>query len=72
MQLGTRWSVGAPIPRAVPELLHATIATVEADQGPETRATWTLTFLEGRAIAELDAGVEVRENADGTVSVEAF
>lgn len=69
MQLGTRWSVGTPIPRAVPELLHAAIRAAEADV---SSGSWTLTFLEGRAIAELDAGIEVLEQADGTVTTGRF
>jgi len=61
MQLGTRWDAGATPPaRLDPEVLAA-IADVEAalpaDAGPGLR--WTLTWLEGRPVAELDDGETV-------------
>ncbi|WP_434812161.1 hypothetical protein [Microbacterium sp. bgisy189] len=68
MQLGTRWSIGADIPRAVPAALHPHIRAVEAECD-DPQARWTLTFLEGRAIADLDVGVLVEQQADGTVTV---
>lgn len=70
MQLGTRWTARTEIPRAVPAALHAQIAQVEQllpDAQPLPR--WTLTWLEGRAYAELDSGVIVSQQADGSVAV---
>lgn len=72
MQLGTRWVAGAAAPAAVPASIRDAIAAADAELAAGTRAHWTLTFLEGRAIAELDAGVEVSEQADGSVAVERF
>lgn len=70
MQLGTRWTAGGEPPASVPPVLRAAIAEVERDQpagGPGAR--WTLTFLEGRPIADLDTGVTLSLRADGTVAV---
>jgi hypothetical protein len=55
MQLGTRWSVRATPPR-LPEPLLARIAEVEAGLPADTTLRWTLTWLEGRPIVELDDG----------------
>lgn len=70
MQLGTRWAAGTPVPRAVPVALHPAIAAAELTE--PAGGSWTLTFLEGRAIAELDAGIEIVENADGTTTTSRF
>ena len=53
MQLGTRWATGSEPPASVPAALRPAIAEVES-RG--LSGHWTLTWLEGRAIAELDAG----------------
>lgn len=66
MQLGTRWAVGSAVPRSVPEELHATIAEVESVHAAPG-AHWTLTWLEGRPIAELDSGWEVLSDSSGEV-----
>lgn len=66
MQLGTRWPAGSTPPASVPAELHAAITDVEAQVTAE-RAYWTLTWLEGRPIAELDAGWEVIVDAAGEV-----
>ena len=65
MQLGTRWAAGTTPPPSVPGHLREVIAQADAD-APEG-SHWTLTWLEGRALAELDSGVEVVELADGSV-----
>lgn len=72
MQLGTRWAAGTTPPRSVPAELHTAIADAEqraaATEGTGgATAHWTLTWLEGRPIAELDAGWEVLLTADGEV-----
>lgn len=58
MQLGSRFSVGHA-PSSLPEALKERIAAVEASLADEDRASlrWTLTWLEGRPIVELDNGV---------------
>lgn len=73
MQLGTRWTAREEPPAAVPAALHAQIAAVEAALNPDGLSApapkWTLTFLEGRPIAELDTGVIVAQEASGEVVV---
>ena len=73
MQLGTRWTSGQQPPAAVPTSLHAQIAAVDAavpgDGLGQPRPRWTLTFLEGRPISELDTGVIVEATANGDVIV---
>jgi hypothetical protein len=70
MQLGTRWTARTAPPAAVPEQLHAQLAAVEEDLPPGGPAPrWTLTWLEGRPVAELDTGVIVTVDRDGEVVV---
>jgi hypothetical protein len=73
MQLGTRWTSGDPPPAGVPAILHEQIAAVDAavvsDILGQPRPRWTLTFLEGRPIAELDLGFVVEATASGEVVV---
>ena len=61
MQLGSRFSVGKT-PRAIPAELAARIQEVEDSLSDEERASlrWTLTWLENRAVVELDNGVILR------------
>ncbi|MHC2998979.1 hypothetical protein [Microbacterium sp. HJ5] len=69
MQLGTRWTSGDEPPRAVPEALRRGICSVDetipADQLGQPRPRWTLTWLEGRPIAELDTGIIVSLDENG-------
>ncbi|RKS84924.1 hypothetical protein DEU37_2986 [Microbacterium sp. AG790] len=73
MQLGTRWTSGDEPPTAVPVVLRAQIHAVDralpGDDLGQPRPRWTLTFLEGRPIAELDTGVIVEVAASGEVTV---
>lgn len=69
MQLGTRWATGTQPPASVPPDLHPVIADVES-RG--LTGHWTLTWLEGRAIAELDAGWEVLQTSSGEVVARPF
>lgn len=69
MQLGTRWATGSAAPASVPAALRPAIAEVEA-QG--VAGMWTLTWLEGRPIAELDAGWEVLVTTSGEVIARPF
>lgn len=70
MRLGTRWAVGAQIPAVVPPVLRPTLAEVEATLAPASPPhMWTLTFLEGRPIAELDTGVTVALRPSGDVVI---
>jgi hypothetical protein len=69
MQLGTRWTSGDEPPKAVPDALRrgveAVDATIPGDLYGQPRPRWTLTWLEGRPIAELDTGVIVSLDEDG-------
>lgn len=73
MQLGTRWTSGDQPPSAVPEILREQIAAVDVtiDQDPlgQPRPRWTLTWLEGRPVAELETGVIVRVDREGEIVV---
>ncbi|MCU1440600.1 MAG: uncharacterized protein JWP85_1597 [Rhodoglobus sp.] len=72
MQLGTRWNVGAIAPTTLPDAVLAAIARVESElAGVETTGwRWTLTWLEGRPVLELDDGTTIRVGHDGLVTVE--
>lgn len=62
MQLGTRWQIGAEPPARLPDSVVAAIATVEIElAGIDTTGwRWTLTWLEGRPVVELDDGTTLR------------
>jgi predicted secreted protein len=64
MQLGTRWAVGAAAPDRIPQPVRAAIRTVEAEleesDQPTAGWSWTLTFLEGKPIVDLDDGTRIR------------
>ncbi|WP_165068036.1 hypothetical protein [Marisediminicola senii] len=62
MQLGTRWGVGAEAPSQLPPTVIAAIRGVETDISDiDTSAwRWTLTWLEGRPVVELDDGTVIR------------
>lgn len=73
MQLGTRWAAGTDAPASVPAALLPVIGEVESTAlAAGQRAFWTLTWLEGRPIAELDAGWEVLVDAAGEVIARPF
>ncbi|MFE6966368.1 hypothetical protein ACFVAJ_14735 [Agromyces sp. NPDC057679] len=62
MRLGTRWAFGTEPPVSVPNELRPRIAAAESSfTGDGTGRHWTLTWLEGRPIAELDDGTVVSE-----------
>jgi hypothetical protein len=73
MQLGTRWTAGDEPPAALPAVLRAQIVAVESvlpmDQLGQPAPRWTLTWLEGKPIAELDTGVIVTVGDDGQAVV---
>ncbi len=78
MQLGTRWNFGDEPPARLSPVMVGAIADVEterADGGAEgvdpSSWRWTLTWLEGRAVAELDDGTVLRHSpADDAVTRE--
>jgi hypothetical protein len=61
MQLGGRFSVGQA-PPSLPQPLREQIAAIEATLGSDEATTlrWTLTWLEGRPVVELDDGRMLR------------
>ncbi len=57
MQLGTRWTPGDAPPARLPDVIVAAILEFEATQRDglaESGRRWTLTWLEGRPVVELD------------------
>lgn len=71
MQLGTRWTVGGEPPAALPDPVRVAVRRIEEDLGGvDTDAwRWTLTWLEGRPVVELDDGTTIRVGSDGGVVV---
>jgi len=67
MQLGTRWALGASLPTGLPDVVEIAVQAVEGDlAGIETDTSswrWTLTWLEGKPVIELDDGTVIRYNA---------
>jgi hypothetical protein len=73
MQLGTRWSVGHQPPRDLPEALLVAVREVEdelSDDGVDAATwRWTLTYLEGKPIVELDDGTSIKLDSAGHAQV---
>ena len=71
MQLGTRWNVGAEPPARLPDTVVQAVGKVEGElAGFDTSQwRWTLTWLEGRPIVELDDGTTIRLDASGSAVV---
>ncbi|MET0989801.1 MAG: hypothetical protein ABWY54_04055 [Glaciihabitans sp.] len=72
MQLGTRWIVGTPAPARLSDEVLDAIRSVEGDlEGVDvSQWRWTLTWLEGRPVVELDDGTTIRVDVTGAVSIE--
>jgi hypothetical protein len=68
MQLGTRWAVGETPPANLPEVVTYAVSTVEEELTATDIETagwrWTLTWLEGNPVVELDDGTILRYNAN--------
>ena len=71
MQIGTRWAVGGEGPQSVPIAMRAAIDEEErtlAELGADTASwRWTLTWLEGLPIVELDDGTTIRLEGDDVI-----
>ena len=65
MQLGTRWSVGDDTPPRLPDVVVTAVRAVEAELASRDTSQWrwTLTWLEGKPIVELDDGTVIWYNA---------
>lgn len=72
MQLGTRWNVGDTPPDRLPVEVVEAIASVEGELAGVSSDgwRWTLTWLEGRPVVELDDGTVIRIDHEGAVIVE--
>ena len=70
MQLGTRWGVGAPAPARLSAAVVLAVRDVEAQlaEVDTSQWRWTLTWLEGRPVVELDDGTTIREDSAGRVT----
>ncbi|NQX03589.1 hypothetical protein HQQ82_02105 [Rathayibacter sp. VKM Ac-2856] len=68
MQLGTRWPVGGDTPTTLPEIVVTAVRDVEgelATAGTDTgNWRWTLTWLEGKPVLELDDGTTITYRPD--------
>jgi hypothetical protein len=74
MQLGTRWEVGAEPPARLPDAVVAAVAAVEIElAGLDTTGwRWTLTWLAGRRVVDLDDGTTRRyDPATDSVTIDA-
>lgn len=68
MQLGTRWPVGGTAPDVLPSVVvsavHAVEEELEALDVESSTWRWTLTWLEGNPVVELDDGTVIRYHPD--------
>jgi hypothetical protein len=71
MQLGTRWPVAGETPPRLPASVVDAVRTVETELMDTDTGNWrwTLTWLEGKPIVELDDGTVIRLAPDGTAVV---
>ncbi|MBF4551907.1 hypothetical protein [Pseudoclavibacter sp. VKM Ac-2888] len=75
MLIGERWRAGSHPPRSLekyPEFVEACSAQehfLSPTVDDVSKLWWTLTWLEGRPIAELEQGPRVALRADGSVQV---
>lgn len=66
MQIGSRWLVGGTAPTGLTESFVAAVTAAE-ETHQLTEGAWTLTWLEGRPVAEHPADIRVALGADGRV-----
>lgn len=73
MQLGTRWKVETLCPQQLPEQIVSAISNVETELSQLSQDTsnwyWTLTYLEGRPVVQLDDGTTIRMSADSSIEI---
>ncbi|MCU1412837.1 MAG: hypothetical protein JWN80_177 [Microbacteriaceae bacterium] len=71
MQLGTRWPVDGETPPRLPDSVVAAVRDVETElmDTDTTNWRWTLTWLEGKPVVELDDGTVIRVAPDGSAVV---
>ncbi|MGO1543104.1 MAG: hypothetical protein ACTHXA_02065 [Gulosibacter sp.] len=66
MRIGSRWAVGGDAPTGLPEDFVAAVRAAEQERGL-TEGAWTLTWLEGRPVAEHPTEVRIALQADGSI-----
>ena len=75
MQIGTRWAVGGEAPQSVPLAMRAAIDDEErtlVELGADTASwRWTLTWLEGQPVVELDDGTTIHLDGDDVLVTRA-
>ena len=73
MQLGRRWNVGAEAPGQLPEAVVVAVRGVEDELAAAAVDAstwgWTLTFLEGKPVVELDDGTSIHLDPAGHAQV---
>jgi hypothetical protein len=73
IQLGTRWLVGDEPPSRLPQVVIDAIFEIEgelAEAGVDAAEwSWTLTWLEGKPVVELDDETVVEYDADSDSAV---
>ncbi|SDZ30034.1 hypothetical protein [Herbiconiux ginsengi] len=73
IQLGTRWLVGDEPPSRLPQVVIDAIYEVEgelAEAGVDAAEwSWTLTWLEGKPVVELDDETVIEYDADTDTAV---
>lgn len=64
MQLGTRWPIGGQLPSGLPHVVEIAVRAAEEklDAADTSAWRWTLTWLEGKPVIELDDGTVIRYN----------
>lgn len=77
IQLGTRWLCGDDSPSSLPQAVADAVLDVEADLAEQGVTIddwyWTLTWLEGRPIVELDDGTRIEyDPSTDEASVHAY
>ncbi|WP_349897136.1 hypothetical protein [Parafrigoribacterium soli] len=77
MQLGTRWRVGTEAPPRLPDAVLDAVRAVESELRDAVPGSaewrWTLTWLEGRPVVELDDGTVIRlDPVTGAATVTAW
>lgn len=73
MQLGTRWAAHTNAPNSLDDAVREAVNGVERElvalSQDTTQWFWTLTYLEGRPVVQLDDGTTIRVSHDGHITI---
>jgi hypothetical protein len=73
MQLGKRWAAYTDTPSSLDAAVREAVIGVERELVVLTQDTsqwyWTLTYLEGRPVVQLDDGTTIRVSHDGHITI---